>query len=145
MVAAMHAQTPVYPTSTVDAYAHNFNYTPAAPTSYEPPYHSSPSQGWPTPETSQPVIYTSVSQCSSLPNPTRTTSPVSSPSNPLTPPQSGSPHSSIYGHEEGPLIHRSPTGSPQSVHETNFQPLTLPPISGTIHLPGKYAYYSTVN
>ena len=141
VAAAMHAQTPVYPTSTVDAYSthHYNNYTSAVPTSYELPYHqSTSSQVWAS-ETSQPLTYaaTTLPQLQT----THTTSSDSSPVNPLTPPQSGSPHS-IYGHEDTNLMHHSPSSSPQSVHErASFQPLSLPSISGSIHLPGKYACY----
>ena len=140
VAAAMHAQTPVYPTSTLDGYSstHFNSYTTAVPTTYEAPYPlSTSSQVWQSHETSQPISYpTTVHQLHN----TQTISSVSSPTNPLTPPQSGSPHS-LYGHEDGNLMHHSPSGSPQSIHETSFQALSLPSISGSIHLPGKYAYH----
>ena len=135
VAAAMHGQTPVYPSSSVDTYnSHHYNnYASAVPTSFEATFHQNgSSQVWQTPETSQQLSY-AVPQLLT----THTVSSVSSPTNPLTPPQSGSPHSSIY--EDRNLIHHSPSASPQSVHESSFQPLSLPSISGSIHLPGKYA------
>lgn len=149
MVAAamQHAQAPgaIYPTSSVEAYStHYTNYSSAVPVTYESPYHqqtSSPSahhQVWPTVvETSQQSMTYPSGVLPQLQS-TQSNS-VSSPTNPLTPPQSGSPHSSIYTHEENTLMHHSPSGSPHSVQEANFQPLSLPSISGSIHLPGKYA------
>ena len=132
VAAAMHGQTPVYPSS--DAYnTHYSNYTPAMPTTYEAPYNTSQ---W---ETSQAMTYATGQQLQT----TLTVSSVSSPTNPLTPPQSGSPHSMYNGHDDGNLMHHSPSGSPQSVHEATFQALSLPSITGSIHLPGKYAYYDT--
>lgn len=156
MVAAamQHAQAPgVYPASSVEAYStHYTNYSSAVPvTAYhgESPYHhpqsSSPSthhQVWPTvveaSAQQQSLTYPSGAVIPQLQSATQNNS-ISSPTNPLTPPQSGSPHSSIYTHEENTLMHHSPSGSPHSVHETSFQPLSLPSISGSIHLPGKYA------
>ena len=123
-IAAMHSQTHVYPTSSMDMYnTHSYSYAAVPSSQYCEPSYNTP-QPWNT------IATTETSQANSYAmhyTPTSNTSPVSSPP---TPPN-GSPHS-IY--EEGTLIHHSPSASPQSIHE-GFQSLPLQSITGSIHLP----------